>query len=181
LTHAGSLAPGERVNLTADLPPGTERLTAVLEYHVPARTTVPLGEPLAFTAIASLFVPEDAALVLHPTALAGWGMLLVTGIILLPVGRLDGGGVARALLGDRMVLLGYITIGFLAVLSFFYAGWVYLVLFILLFVSVRHPVPLDDTTPLSGGRRALVVVLVLILIVSFIPIPAQLPGLGLFP
>jgi Zn-dependent protease len=44
---------------------------------------------------------DDLDVRLHPMAFAGWVGLLVTMINLLPIGQLDGGHVARAVLGER--------------------------------------------------------------------------------
>lgn len=174
----GGITRDTNATYTFDLPDGTHAVEATLEYHVPERLSVPLGEPLVFALLSDWILDDRDDLFLHPTGLAGWTALFLVGVTLLPMGRFDGGGIARAMLGDRMTILGYITLAGLAVLTLFYAGWVYLILIVVLFLSVRHPVPLDDTTPLDRTRQLFTLVMLLILVVSFVPLPAQLPDLG---
>jgi len=55
--------------------------------------------------VASLLEPWitlDSTPVFHPTMFAAWVGILVTGLNLLPAGQLDGGHVARALLGEKV-------------------------------------------------------------------------------
>jgi membrane-associated protease RseP (regulator of RpoE activity) len=138
---------------------------------------------------------------LHPMAFAAWMGLLVTMINLIPIGQLDGGHVARAFLGDRheqlsarlhmaLPAVGALVAGFLALqarrlgadwpdaASYAAQGAVpWLVWAILLAVMRRmgggeyHP-PVGDT-PLTPGRRALAVIVLIVWILIFTPIPTR--------
>src|SRR6266511_93564 len=96
----------------------------------------------------SLFFPLPDSFVMHPLAFAGWVGLFVTAINLLPAGQLDGGHVARALLGSRQLYLSWSAILILFGLSLFYPGW-FLFGFLIFILGVRHPPPLNDLTRLD--------------------------------
>ncbi len=108
----------------------------------------------------------------HPTAFAGWVGLFVTAINLLPAGQLDGGHIARALLGERHRYFSWGAVIFLFILGFGfgYAGWILFGLLVLL-LGTRHPPPLNDITALTPSRRALGVLAIAILLITFVPTP----------
>ena len=107
---------------------------------------------------------------LHPLAFAGWAGILVTALNLLPVGTLDGGHVAHALLGRQAgrlylpVLLGLVGLGFLWQGWWLWAG--------LTFIFGRMGAqPLDDVTPLDGRRKAIAVLALVVFVLTFTPMP----------
>ena len=106
----------------------------------------------------------------HPTAFAGWVGLFVTAINLLPAGQLDGGHVARALFGERHKFLSWGAVLFLLVLGTIYTSW-FLFALIILLLGVRHPPPLNDITKLAPTRQALGAFAIIILLLTFVPIP----------
>jgi membrane-associated protease RseP (regulator of RpoE activity) len=116
-------------------------------------------------------IPDNA--LLHPTAFAGWVGFLVTGLNLLPAGQLDGGHVARALLGDKAKYLSYAAFAILLGLGFvFFFSWIILA-FVVLFIGLRHPPPLNDITRLDTGRKLAGVGVLVLLVLSLHWIPIQ--------
>lgn len=121
-----------------------------------------VGTPL-FWFVLKLFVP-GSIISLSPLALAGWVGILVTAINLLPASQLDGGHVFRALLGERSRFLSYgVILLLLGIGVYFYFGW-FLYGILLIFLGVRHPPPLNDSTPLDVKRYLVGVGVVAILI-----------------
>ena len=99
---------------------------------------------------------------LHPLAWAGWSGLLVTAFNLFPVGQLDGGHVAYVLFGRATKTVTGI---------FFWQGWFFWALLIVLVIGVGHPPPLNELAPIGRGRKLLGYATILLFIVLFTPAP----------
>ncbi len=109
--------------------------------------------------------------VIHPTLFAGWVGIFLTAVNLLPAGQLDGGHVARAILKEKHKYISWVVIFVLAGLSFFYTGWLMFAIIILLFIGTQHQPPLNEITPLDSRRKLLGLIILIIFILSFAPIP----------
>ena len=146
----------------------------------PAVPLTAVGEairPSILFSLLSLFFPLPSSFSLHPLAFAGWVGLFVTAINLLPAGQLDGGHVARALLGRRQFYVSWAAVLILFGMSVFYPGW-FIFGFLILMLGVRHPPPLNDLTRLDPARKLVGIVAVAILIVTFVPQPFAPVGTG---
>jgi membrane-associated protease RseP (regulator of RpoE activity) len=133
-------------------------------------TNLSLMPPLLLQWIQSFFsIPGDY--VIHPTLFAGWVGIFLTAVNLLPAGQLDGGHIARAILKEKHKYVSWIVIFVLAGLSFFYTGWLMFAIIILLFIGTQHQPPLNEITPLDTKRKLLGLVILIIFILSFAPIP----------
>lgn len=107
---------------------------------------------------------------LHPLASAGWAGLLVTAFNLLPIGTLDGGHIAYALLGKRARHLYLPLLLVVAGLGFVWNGWWLWAMMIFFFGRARAQ-PLDDTTALDGRRKLIAVIACLVFVLTFTPVP----------
>lgn len=151
------------------LPENATFLVAEFQWTPPASPIMTLGTSLLFEGFSYLIPTPDDVLI-HPTGFAGWVGLLVTGFNLLPAGQLDGGHVARAVLGNHMKWASYASVIAMVALSYLFTGWLVLAVLILL-LGIRHPPPLNDKTLLDGRRKLLAFLVLVILAVSFIPVP----------
>jgi membrane-associated protease RseP (regulator of RpoE activity) len=138
-----------------------------------------LGEPLLFRAAAWLVwgeLPEGMSINMHPMAFASWFGLLATALNLFPIGQLDGGHVAYAVLGRRstMVTLGTVlaAIG-LTVRSSSWLVWTILMVLMLLVIGPRHPPTLDDQVEMDRGRLVFALFGLGMLVVCFTPVPIE--------
>ncbi len=78
------------------------KLSTIQELTGAAEGGISLGSSLLFSGLAYVFVgdlPPNHEIFLHPVAFAGWIGFLVTMLNLIPVGQLDGGHIAYAVLG----------------------------------------------------------------------------------
>lgn len=132
-----------------------------------------IGESLLVHLLAWLFAPETGKgemLVAHPLFIAAWFGFLVTAINLLPIGQLDGGHVAYAVLGRRQhrVALGLMAV--LALLAFWFYGW-FIWLLILSLMGPAHPPVLEPEPRLDPFRRGVALVTLAVFVLTFIPVP----------
>ncbi|MEC4679527.1 MAG: site-2 protease family protein [Nitrospirota bacterium] len=147
-----------------------------LSYVIPKEHAfgLQLGEPLLLQGFAWLMfgpIPPTHNLVLHPIAFAAWFGFFVTAINLLPLGQLDGGHVAFAVLGRQQRQLAYITVPILIYLGF--TGWPGWIIWVGMagIMGLAHPPITDPDVGLGKGRRWVAWGALIIFIITFAPVP----------
>lgn len=131
------------------------------------------GESLLMRAATYLLVgpaPDGYFYRLSEAAFAGWVGLLVTAINMLPIGQLDGGHVIYGLGRRYQHMLGTAAMVGLLFLGFQSGIW-WLFAALGLIFGVKHPPTLNDRIPPSPTARAMGVAALIILIISFTPVP----------
>ena len=137
---------------------------------------LPLGTPLLLRWMEDLVyvlkdIPADHEIYVNSWTLSAWFALFVSGLNLLPIGQLDGGHVAHAVLGERTRMLSTAVLVLIGVLGFvLWPGWLVWVSFIFL-SGWLHPPPLNALEPLSKGRLVLGIVVFVLTILLFTPSP----------
>ena len=145
------------------------------------------------------WLPGDGVDVqLHPMAFAAWVGFLITAINLIPIGQLDGGHIAKSLLGERheklsariniaLPILGLVQGAVMTVIAqragadfwdtvqYAQSGAVPWLFWGGLLFAMRqradeyHP-PVGDT-PLTPGRRIAAIAMMVLMVLLFIPVP----------
>ncbi len=114
----------------------------------------------------------------NPVHFAAWVGMLATSLNLLPLGQLDGGHIAYALLGQkghrwmgRGIFLVMIVLAFYAYTRHRWAGWFIYVGLTGLLLGLRHPPIGDEDIPLDRRRKVLGLIALIVFILSFMPFP----------
>ncbi len=133
-----------------------------------------LGDPLMFTFLGHFLgktPPPGYDIALNSVGFAGWIGLFVTSLNLLPIGQLDGGHIAYALLGKKH---RYLSIGMVLVLIFLgaigWSGW-FVWAILTSFLGLHHPPILDEEVPLGFRHRVIGWASIALFIVTFMPTP----------
>jgi membrane-associated protease RseP (regulator of RpoE activity) len=109
--------------------------------------------------------------IISPIVWAGWAGLLVTCLNLIPAGQLDGGHILGTLIGSkRMSRLLPVIVLALGVLGLVWSGW-WLWAFMLMFLGRARAEVLDEITPIDKRRRIMGVIMLVIFVLVFSPVP----------
>jgi len=134
-----------------------------------------IGLPVMLTILNGLLnslklmpkAPPGGLLLLHPVALAGYIGMLVTMLNLLPAAMLDGGHVARSVLGERVNLR--LVLAILAIVYLGVEGLILMAFLVVFMLFLKYPGPLDDVSGLSKNRKLVALGLVAIFVLCTIP------------
>ena len=139
-----------------------------------AEMGVQLGESLLMKIATFLIFPDlgdQMDVVLHPIAFAAWIGMLVTMLNLLPIGQLDGGHIAYALMGKWYKPIGWGALISILVLSIFSANWLVWAALVYFLTRMKHPPILDGHLPVTQYEKVIGIIALVIFILTFIPIP----------
>ncbi len=114
---------------------------------------------------------------LNNIAFAAWVGVLITALNLIPAGQFDGGHAAFTLFGQRIRPLTWALILLLIGLAVLtqYWGWLLWAGMLFMFGQV-YATPMDDLTPLDGRHKALAILMLVLFVLLFTPIPLRMIG-----
>ena len=135
---------------------------------------IQLGESIMMKIATWIVHPglgEEMDVMLHPVAFAAWIGMLVTMLNLLPIGQLDGGHIAFALLGRWSIRVAWGALGAILILSIFSLNWLVWALLVFFLIKVKHPPIYPDLSPLSKREIYIGIAALVIFILTFVPVP----------
>lgn len=135
---------------------------------------IQLGDSLLMKIASALIFPNlevGQDILLHPVGFAAWIGMLVTMLNLLPIGQLDGGHIAYALLGDKYPYVAWGALIATLALSFVSLNWLVWGLLVFFLVRVKHPPIYDDNSPVTLREKLIGLASLVIFILTFIPVP----------
>ncbi|MDQ1279779.1 MAG: Peptidase protein [Thermoproteota archaeon] len=148
------------VGYSISLPLTSAQYNLVIALTGPSQS---INLPLIFSLLEPYLLPQAYnayVFFLSPLAYAGWIGTLITFLNVFPVGQLDGGHVARAVLGSKLSNI----VSYIMVVVMFLTGWWTMAIFVMLLMGFKHPGTLNDVSPLSNRRKILAILLPVIFI-----------------
>jgi membrane-associated protease RseP (regulator of RpoE activity) len=131
------------------------------QYNLVTTVTGPsqsINLPLIFTLLEPYLLPHAPntyVFFLNPLAYAGWIGTLITFLNVFPIGQLDGGHVARAVLGPKL----FTVVSYIMLAVMFLTGWWTMALLVAALMGMKHPGTLNNVSTVSNGRKILALLL----------------------
>jgi len=135
---------------------------AIFHFIPPILMYIPMS-------IVFQYVPTGYGIMIHPVAFAAWVGIIITMLNLMPVAFLDGGHISRSIFNEKMhMILSFIGIGITLFLR-----WIPMAILMaaMLFMSKKHPGALDNVSKLSGSRKKIAILVIIIFILCLSPVP----------
>jgi membrane-associated protease RseP (regulator of RpoE activity) len=154
-------------------------MNSSMVIEIASHPGIQFRDPLLMKLISRIVIgeiPVGFDVSINSVAFAGWVGLIVTAFNLLPIGQLDGGHIAYAVIGNKQGWLGYTVFISLFFLAFFWTGWL-VFLIIAALIKIRHPSGMTALEPLDSRRKFIAFLSLLVFILCFIPVP--FPGTGI--
>ncbi len=132
-----------------------------------------LGDSLLTRALRDWILPGNGAVLLSPTAFAGWVGMFVTALNLLPLSQLDGGHVLYGLAGRRQVVISLaVVVGLLVLGQSAPMWWLWVALtFAIGGGRWSHPSVILPERPVLRAGRITGWACILVFILTFVPVP----------
>jgi membrane-associated protease RseP (regulator of RpoE activity) len=143
-------------------------ITSVPSTSLPINETqiLPLSTNLMMMAVFTITGRTQEEIILSPLGFAAWLGFIITFLNILPAWQLDGGHIARAVLGRKKHDIATI----ISIMALIFLGFWLMGLLLLILSTRRVEIrPLDDVTPISKGRKY-IFILVIFLIILLAPI-----------
>ncbi len=139
----------------------------------PVGTYIPfeLNYPIIYTLFGII---EPTRVPIFPMVFAVWVGMFATAMNLIPSGQLDGGHIARGILGKNAYILSYAFLGFLFYLTirYNYLGWLFLGLFVM-FMGLVHPPALNDYEKIKTRDILIGIFALIMFVLTFAPLPIK--------
>lgn len=155
-------------------PPGHGELSGMLLAI--GGDTLGLGDSLITLALRRLTHGGTRTVLLDPLAFAGWVGMLVTMLNLLPISQLDGGHILYAALPRWHSRVALVFWALVLALGWYWRGWLVWGFIVLILSRGRlgHPPVLDVYRPLPRSRRWVAWAGVVLLAITFAPVPFRI-------
>jgi len=139
-----------------------------------AELGIQLGESILMKIATAIIYPglsDQMDIILHPVAFAAWIGMLVTMLNLLPIGQLDGGHIAYALLERWYKKIAWGALIGILILSLFSANWLVWAALVYFLTRMKHPPIMDEYAAVTRHEKTIGIVALVIFILTFIPVP----------